>query len=299
MLGLFAGRDLFPVTSCMASNEGEMFYIPVPDLAGTINRNYTDKAALSNTVLATLVHEFQHLINAGRRLYVNTAATSFEELWLNEGLSHIAEELLYYRKSGNPPRSNIDVNLLRSSQAQLDAVNTYQINNLGRLSTYLQSPEINSPFAQVDGFEMRGSIWQLLRYSADRKGGSEQSTWFALVNSTTAGQQNFNNVFGSNIINFTRDWAVTQFADDTGLGVGGNFSHPSWNFRSILPAINSNRFPLLTHALLGAPLDITLGGGGAAYVRFSVQAGIPATITTTSAGQPPPSSVDLILLRTQ
>ena len=161
----------------------------------------------------------------------------------------------------------------------------------------MQSPELNSPFAQADGFEMRGSIWQLLRYSADRKGGSEQSTWFALVNSTTSGQLNFNNVFGDIITN-TRDWAVAQFADDA-FPLGANFSNPSWNFRSVLPAINSSRFPLLTHALLGAPVDITLAGGGAAYLRFSVQASIPATITTNSSGQPIPSGIDLILLRTQ
>ena len=34
--GLFAGRDLFPIGSCVASNEGEMFYLPVPDPNKTI-----------------------------------------------------------------------------------------------------------------------------------------------------------------------------------------------------------------------------------------------------------------------
>ena len=99
----------FQVTDCVtASNEGEMFYMPVPDPNKTINANYADKAILASGNLAVLVHEFQHLINAGRRIYVNNAS-SFEEVWLNEGLSHIAEELLYYRISGNSPRSNIDL----------------------------------------------------------------------------------------------------------------------------------------------------------------------------------------------
>jgi Bacterial Ig-like domain (group 2) len=295
--GLFATRDLVPVSTCVASNEGEMFYMPVPDSNKTINGNYAIKANISRAVLPTLVHEFQHLINAGRRLYVNNA-TSLEEVWLNEGLSHIAEELLYYRMSGNPPRSNINLSLLQSSQAQVDAFNTNQLDNFGRLTSYLKAPETNSPFSQVDGLEMRGAIWQLLRYSADRKGGTEGSTWFALVNSTAAGQANFNAVFGD-IITMSRDWAVAQFADDAGLAVSTNYTNPSWNFRSILPALNSGKFPLLTRPLLGTPVDITLNGGGAAYLRFSVAANVPATIGGTSAGQPIPSAVDFILLRTQ
>jgi hypothetical protein len=305
--GLFAGRDLAPATGtmvsdhCVASNEGEMFYVPVPDPSKTINANYTDKAGLMKDNLGTLVHEFQHLINAGRRMYVNNAS-SFEEVWLNEGLSHIAEELIYYRKSGNSPRSNIDITLIRSTAAQLDAANTYQINNIGRLITYMQAPEANSPFSMADGLQMRGAIWQLLRYSADRKGGAEQNTWSALVNSTAAGQANFNAVFGD-IITLTRDWAVAQFTDDAGLSVAANYTHPSWNFRSILPPVfkvnNQETFPLLTHPLLDKPVDVQLAGGGAGYVRFLVGANAPAIVYALSAGQDVPATIDFILVRTK
>src|SRR4029077_5234429 len=134
-------------------------------------------------------------------------------IWLNEGLSHIAEELLYYRMSGNTPGSNIDSTLLRSSPAQLNAVNTYQLDNLVRAGLYMRAPETNSPYGQVDLLEMRGAIWQLLRYSADRKGGLESSTWKALVNSTTSGQMNFNAVFGSIITN-ARDMAGSKGAKE-------------------------------------------------------------------------------------
>ena len=135
---------------------------------------------------------------------------------------------------------------------------------------------------------MRGAIWQLLRYSADRKGGAEQSTWSALVNTTASGQANFNAVFG-NIITMSRDWAIAQFMDDAGLGAFAVNTNPSWNFRSILPAINQGRFPLLTRPLLGTPLNIALSGGGASYMRFRVGANAPATIGATSSGQAVPS----------
>jgi hypothetical protein len=232
-------------------------------------------------------------------MYVNFASSA-EEVWLNEGLSHIAEELLYYRVSGNAVRSNIDLPLIQSTQAQLDAANEYQLDNFLRLKTYFAAPETNSPFSQTDGLEMRGSIWQLLRYSADRRGGTEQTAWFALANSTTAGQTNFNAVFGDIITN-SRDWAVAQFTDDAGLGVTPNYTHPSWNYRSLMPALNGPTFasPLLTHALTAAPVNVTLAGGGAAYVRFKVAANASATIGATSSSAPVPSTVDLILVRTQ
>jgi hypothetical protein len=159
------------------------------------------------------------------------------------------------------------------------------------------APETNSPYGQVDVLEMRGAIWQLLRYSADRKGGVESNTWFSLVNSTTSGQANFNAVFG-NIITNARDMAVAQVADDAGLGLAANFTNPSWNFRSVLPVIFSP-YPLLTHPLLSTPVNITLYGGGAAYLRFSVAASTPAIISGNASGQPVPPAIDFILLRTQ
>lgn len=297
VLGLQTSRDLFPVSSCAGSNEGEMFYMPVPDPSSTINGNYTSKSTLSNTVLTTLVHEFQHLINAGRRIYVNNAS-SLEEVWLNEGLSHIAEELLYYRISGNAPKSNISLTTVQSNQAQLDAANTYVFQNFLRLRTYLQAPETNSPFAQVDGLQMRGAIWELLRYSADRKGGTERSTWYPLVNSTSTGQTNYNAVFG-NIITMSHDWSIAQLADDRGLAVSAIYTNPSWDFRSLMTPLNGGTFPLLTHSLTSTAVDVSLAGGGSAYVRFHVAANTIAKVAATSSSVAVPANIDITLVRTQ
>jgi hypothetical protein len=295
--GLQASRDLFATSDCAGSNEGEMFYMPVPDPGSTINGNYTSKSALSNIVLSVLVHEFQHLINAGRRIYVNDAA-SLEEVWLNEGLSHIAEELLYYRVSGNSPKSDIGLALVQSSQAQLDAANTYQIQNILRLRNYMQSPELNSPYSFVDALEMRGAIWELLRYSQDRKGGTERSTWYPLVNSTTSGQVNFNAVFGS-ITTMAHDWSIAQITDNSGLTVNANFTNPSWNFRTLIPPLSGGSYPLLTHSLVSTPVDVSLAGGGSAYLRFRMAANTTALVTSTSSGGAVPLSVDLTIVRTQ
>ena len=62
---------------------------------------------MDTSTTAVIAHEFQHLINAGRRMYVNNAL-DFEDTWLDEGLAHVAEELLFYREAGLRPKGNID-----------------------------------------------------------------------------------------------------------------------------------------------------------------------------------------------
>jgi len=122
--GLFAARDLFPAntTGCVASNEGEIFYMPVPDPGSTINGNYKDKTFISELVAPTLVHEFQHLINAGRRIFVNDA-DDLEEVWLNEGLSHIAPDAgaIVFVKHQHPLRSSAIAERLRDEKSVLVA----------------------------------------------------------------------------------------------------------------------------------------------------------------------------------
>lgn len=298
--GLFAPRDLFsnsPMTGCTASNQGEMFYLPVPDPQSTINGNYTNKTNLSRIAVSTLAHEFQHLINAGRRI-VNDA-DSFEEVWLNEGLSHIAEELLYYRLSGFAPRVNLTLPMITSTESLTAVVNGNMTQNLGRLRLYMQAPSSNSPYSSVDALQMRGAIWQLLRYAADRKGGNERDLWLGLANARSTGAVNFSAVLGD-LVPFVRDWSVAQVADDIGLNLPAKYTHPSWSFRSVMPAINNGQFPLATSQLVGgAPLPLQLVGGGAAYVRFRVPTNTLATISARASGQPVSANVDFVLLRTQ
>ena len=106
--GFFYGRDLFPLQAgngfpaCAGSNYAEMFYMLAPDPAGPVNGNARSTAYVRNSTLGVVGHEFQHLISASRRLYVvqGVGGTDWsEDAWLNEGLSHIAEELLFYHRA--------------------------------------------------------------------------------------------------------------------------------------------------------------------------------------------------------
>jgi uncharacterized protein YjdB len=307
--GFFHPRDLFPKTAtdpsnaCSTSNEAEMFYMLVPDPAGEVNGNVRSKASVRRGTVGVLAHEYQHLINASRRLFVNNAP-AFEEVWLNEGLSHIAEELMFYHASGLSPRQNINLTTLRSSQTILDAVNAYQVSNFGRLIEYLEDPEARSPYANDDELATRGATWQLLRYAADRSSTAQQTLWFNLANSRTAGVANFTAVFGGGFIPLVRDWATAQYADDAVAQTAATLQHPSWNFRSIIPALINNTspppYPLKTRTLVaGTSLSLTLGGGSAAYLRFGVGASTTGKISPTSSGGALPAAVSVAVVRTK
>jgi len=294
--GFFFARDLFPTAGagadvCAGSNVGEMFYLMVPDPSGSVNNNVFSKTEVSEVALSTVGHEYQHLINASRRIYINDAS-DWEEGWLDEGLSHIAEELLFYKASGLSTGANLDATTLRSSARYVSAVNEYQISNLARYAEYLARPAKSSPYAADDSLWSRGASWSFLRYLADRRGGDQPTIWKSLVNNTVTGIPNLTSVFGGDIATSARDWALSVLTDD--LVATSLYTQPSWNYRSIYPAMGITSFPLATLSpAADAPTSVTLDGGGAAYLRFVVAQGQKATIAWSTL----PSTVSLSLVR--
>lgn len=302
--GFFNGRDLFPATAtssmaaCPTSNVGEMFYMLAPDSLGQVNGNVRTKAMVSTVTVSTIAHEFQHLINASRRLFVNRSAVWNEEVWLNEGLSHIAEELVFYRTSGRAPRQDIDLATIRSSSALLDAFNRHAVANMARYRSYLANPATFSPYAADDELPTRGAAWALLRYLADHMAGGEGNVWFQLVNSNTSGLANLQAVFGATVMSQIRDWATANYSDDLLTGITNPFQQPSWSFRLILPALGS--FPLpVVNLVDGVSSPMALVGGGAAYFHFAVAAGRTALVNVTSGGVAPSATVQFTLVRTR
>jgi hypothetical protein len=173
--GFTYSRDLFPKVAndraegCATSNQGEFFYALAPDPQGTVNGNRRTTGFVDSATISVLAHELQHLINASRRLYFNTDAESFEDKWLDEGLAHIAEELLFYRESGTAPRTNLDVAKIQQRNAIVNAFNDDMIGNAGRYRSYLVATQTSSPYADNDELDTRGAAWNWLRYLADQK----------------------------------------------------------------------------------------------------------------------------------
>lgn len=300
--GFFFGRDLFPrqqtdrLEACPTSNEAEIMYMLAPDPTGAVNGNVRTKEFVFRTTVGTVAHELQHLINASRRIFVNNAS-SFEEVWLNEALSHIAEELMFYAVTPLGPRQNIDLEALRSSPQILQAVNTYQVSNLGRYNTYLENPDTASLLG-VDNLPTRGASWAFLRYAADLESGPDSTFFFRLVNSTTSGVANLTSALGVSAIDLMQNWTVSVFTDDAVPAVPPRYTQPSWNFRLIIPALNEGAFPLEVRTLQpDAESRLTLKGGGAAFIRFGVAPDQQAVIATTSGGAIPPQRLRVSIVR--
>jgi hypothetical protein len=293
--GFFFARDLFPKVSatpgfaCPGSNEAEMVYLLSPDPNGTINGNVRTRGFVDSLTTALVGHEFQHLINAGRRIYINSAS-DLEVVWLNEGLSHIAEELLFYRQGGLTPRANISITTFRGNARAVEAFNNDQGANAGRYEEYLKAPSTSSPIRDNDSLSTRGATWDLLRYAADRQvrvaGALEPAVWQALVNSKTTGIANMRAVFGADVGGMLRDWSLSHYTDDVVAGVSVDYTQPSWNWHSIYPALGSGgaSYPLSTKPLTTAGVSGSVIPGGSAFYRFSVAANTTASVTLSGTG---------------
>jgi len=313
--GFFFSRDLFPKTArngllgCTGSNEAEMFYLLVPDPLGTINGNRRATVDVTRLNLTTLGHEFQHLINASRRLYVNTGAAPSEQIWLDEGLAHIAEELLYFRISRFGTRDNLNLNAVGGTTGQNTNFTSYMTQNFGRFYERLRSPEVTSPYATNDSLATRGAIWSFLRYAAGRQApGGEPALFRSLVNSTTTGLANLNNALpNGQLATFLNDWAVATIADDfPGLPLAqldDRYKFPSWNFRSIYPNLRIGGstlgvYPLAARTLRSnASQRLNLAGGGAGYLRFAVPLNRTGVVSVSTNGGPPAASLKFSVVR--
>ncbi|CAN5883460.1 hypothetical protein BH11GEM1_BH11GEM1_08860 [soil metagenome] len=309
--GFFFSRDLFPVLStpdlgaCAGSNESNVFYLLTPDPTGSVNGNIRRTGFVDSVTTSVLAHEFQHLINASRRIFVNKATVPFETVWLNEGLSHVAEELLFYHEGASAPLRNLDVTAIRASVRLKDAFNADQGSNAGRYREYLLAPSTSSPIRNDDSLSTRGATWDFLRYAADRKnraGGTDASVWQALVNSSTSGIANLRQVFGSNLGTMLSDWSVSNYADDIVPGVSVDFTQPSWNWHSIYPALGGSpsspsTYPLKVTGLTTTGASGTVIPGGSSFYRFSVSASATASLGITAGSGGTASPVQGVIVR--
>ena len=309
--GFFYERDLFPkegtrdLSGCASSNVAEMYYALVPDPTARFSDVRSKQSVLELTP-GTLAHEFQHLINAGRRLYVNNAP-DFETVWLNEGISHIAEELLYYRVAKLAPRQNVGTTIIRANPpASIDNFNNYQGDNIGRYEIFLGRTAQVSAWAGNDDLETRGATWNMLRYLADHRGSADADTWLLLDNSKLSGHQNLASVFGPTYMTQVRDWATSILSDDVPGVTDVRFLEPSWNMRSIFPNLVDaagrplNQFPLRVIPVGdGLPGATSIQGGAEAYFRFSVPANGTASIDWSVGTLPVSPLIQLTIVRTK
>ena len=303
--GFFYSRDLFPTAAanglpgCPGSNVGEIMYMLTPDPNGEVNGNRRSKEFVQERTLGVAAHELQHLINASRRLFVVEADFFDEEVWLNEGLSHIAEELVFYHAAGLTPGSDLSLSDLRQSLRRVNAFNSFAGTNLLRLIEYLKAPATSSPYGSDDELSTRGGVWSFLRYLADRRGGDENAFWQSLVDTRQVGMTNLETVVGADPLTLVHDWAIANFADNTVSPIAARYTHPSWNFRSVFSGYGSTTGYPLALSTLGDGASQSIRAGGSIFLPLTTEIGAMGEVRILSGGRQPPSTIRIAALRTR
>jgi hypothetical protein len=163
--GFFYAIDLlFHPTLNPFANDAEIFYTLVPDPDKQFGAAEVSAESFAAQLDGTLAHEFEHMINAGRRLAIDANP---EDVWLDEGLAHYAETLNGVEMEG-----------------------TVDLQNTLRSALWLQKPYAISLVAGEDNLEQRGAAWLLVAYLVDRYG---QSILRELVSGPFTGITNIEN----------------------------------------------------------------------------------------------------------
>jgi hypothetical protein len=288
ILGYFFGADLLPLSSNNpGSNEAEIFYGLVPDPA---NPQCTiDKADAAARLATTFIHEFQHMISFNQHVLVRGGAA--EDTWLNEGLSHFAEEL-----GGRLIPDSECPNSISCAQEFLEG-------NLNNAFGYLASPEdffLIEPETSSGGLEERGANWLFARWLADHFASDPilgTNLTRALVATSQVGAVNVAARTGVDFSTLVGQWQLANY-----LGGLPGFSatsdrlrYGSWNFRELADS-NSIPFPLDPDSTNGSGYlhNGTLRAGSGRHVRI-VQAsgagGVDLQLTNPS-GTALPGSIE-------
>ncbi|HEX3160117.1 MAG TPA: hypothetical protein VHQ45_16470 [Gemmatimonadaceae bacterium] len=259
--GFFYGRDLVP--SLANSNKAEIFYGMVPDPTGSTGSCAHRLEDFGDLVPSTFVHEFQHMISYNQHVLVRGGAD--EEPWLNEGLSHMAEEVasLLYERDPSQPRTNPEQIFPDSAQGFING-------NFGNAYDYLVDPTAHSVtnFTGFGTLPERGAAWLFLRWLGDQRG---DGIFKRLVETNNTGIANVQAQAGAPFAQLHANFATAVYAAnlpaDVRAGLPGQYQFTSRDLKviyarlnTVAPAIYSRVYPVVAKALAA--------GGSAAGTMF-------------------------------
>jgi len=287
VVGFFFAGDFFPATGttpgtfCPQSNVAEIFYLLAPDPAGAKYGNVRSASSVRQSTRGTVAHEFQHMINAGRR-FQNPLVRDFESTWLDEGLAHFSEDAVGRVQRGFTDLQTLTFNEIRpcSPCAEANDYNAFFFQNLARLSRWMERPDTSSGIsARADqNLSSRGAAWAIVRYVADNfSNGDVRALTRELAAGPDTGVRNFTVSTGASIDTLVAGWLVSMYADHLGIpNLNAKYQYRSYNFRSVMPPVAqpSGTYPLQVQAIGSGSDNIsaTNRSGSGTYYRLNVAA---------------------------
>lgn len=290
IIGYFYGADL--VTASAGSNRREVFYALAPKVASTGCSAVTRTQAL-RALPTVLIHELQHMISFNQRVRLRGA--SQEDLWLNEGLSHFAEELGYrgIPDSRCPESTNCFSQFLSA--------------NIDNAYSYLNNPEavhLVVPGNNTSPLAFRGAAWLFVRWLADHFAGDTllgTQVTRGLVQSSLDGATNVSSVAAVDFPTLVGEWQAANYLENLpGFAQSGRLRYRSWNLRSLyaanFPTLYSKPYPLTPDSTSGSySHNGTLRAGSGRHVRFRLPAGstgVTVRLTEGSGSQSPAAAAE-------
>ena len=202
--GFFYATDL--LLDDPNSNKAEIIYSFIPDSTARFSCAHRATDVL-RFLLPTFLHELQHMISFNQHVIARGGAT--EEVWLNEGLGHIAEELgsKYYEAKFPPPTGR-----LAPEQIFPDSASPFIAPQLLNAYVYLNATREHSvtSYQGTGSVEERGATWLFLRWLGEQKGDDilrrlVQTSNTGIANVEAQSAEAFGALFG--------DFSVALFAD--------------------------------------------------------------------------------------
>lgn len=260
--GFFYAIDLFDESQYPMSNEMEVFYTFVPDPSGALGPTISHAFALSNILPGVLPHEYQHMISFNQHYFTNGG--SAESGWLNEGLSHLAEDVYNEDGAGYMAAAGLE--------------------NPARVASYLSNVS-NICFSCGTSLNQRGGSYLFLRYlyeqaeAGNLSGASSGAEFIRRLLDTS--QRSINNViwaaFGDSGTeeDFKAElglFGLAVYLSGTGASDDPRLSFNGINLRSIQ---EDNRGTVISgpaiQTVSALPFTDTLMGNGLTYVEISGQ----------------------------
>ena len=255
--GFFYAVDLFKTYA--QSNQTEILYSFVADPTGAFGTPISKDFAKTNIHPSVLVHEYQHMINFNEHYFINGGSP--EMSFLNEGLSHLAEDLYSQDSSGYMTKTGPE--------------------NPARVSGYLQSIDTLCIICGASLYQ-RGGSYLLLRYLYEQAekgnlaGAASGATFIDnLLDTADTGVTNIvsavygtgssDNKFGEIMGQF----GLAVFLSDTGLTTDSRFQIDGIGLRE---AQDDNRGTVLDGPAINSATDgvtNTIGGASLSFVELT------------------------------
>jgi hypothetical protein len=265
VLGFFFGLDLLPTQP--NSNDGEVFYGAVPRQDMPNCSSYT-KNLVTQSLPGVFVHEFQHMISWNQ--HVLERGGDVEETWLNEGLSHYAEELA--------GRQVPDQFCPAFSQCE----DQFLGDNIFNAYNYLNDPESSflvAPSSSGGTLTERGSAWLFVRWLGDHFSATQPQAnelTRALLLTSRTGADNVENATGDDFPTLVSQWQMANYVSDLPgfVPASNRLDYTSFNLRQLyaanFPGVFNKPYPLTPDSTRTGAYDNSgiLRGGSGRHVRI-------------------------------